>query len=118
MARTVTRTERAPTGQSDVARSVTRTERAPMGQSDVARTVTRTERAPTAQSDVARTVARTDGPMRRGAHRGAHRRGLEVEAWRATSAANRIVVFVETRNRREGIGNSKETNADNNLYYC
>ena len=94
---------------------MTRTERPPTGQSDVARPVTRTERAPTGQSDVARTVARTDGPMRRGAHRDAHRRTFKVEAWRATSADNRVVVFVETRNRREGIGNSKETDADNNL---
>ena len=28
---------------------------------------------------------------------------------------NRVVVFVEDRNRREGIENSKETDADNNL---
>ena len=85
---------------------------------------------------MARTVARTDGPIRRGAHRDAQRartdiqsgdvarivtrnervRTFRVEAWRATSAHKRVVVFVENRNRREGIGNSKETDADNNMY--
>ena len=105
--------------QSNVARTVTRTERAPTGQSDMARTVTRTERAPTGQSDVARTVARTDGPIRRDAHRDAQRAHTDIESWDVArnERAQESCCFCEdeNRNRREGIGNSKETDADNNL---
>ena len=35
--------------------------------------------------------------------RNEHARTFRVEAWPATSAHKRVVVFVENRNRREGI---------------